>query len=94
MTVNNRSGENYDYELVVEGILDQRWSEWFPGMNISHRSDGNTVLRGEVVDQSALQGILQKICGLNMALISINKVEGQNTADMGNGELQEERSEQ
>ena len=39
------------YEIRVKGHLDGRWSEWFDGLTITHLDSGETVLRGEIVDQ-------------------------------------------
>jgi hypothetical protein len=39
------------------------------------REAGTTVLTGFVRDQAALQGLLQRIAGLGLALISANAVE-------------------
>ena len=48
------------YELRVEGHLDARWAPWFDGLTLTHETDGTTNLRGPVVDQAALHGLLQK----------------------------------
>jgi hypothetical protein len=62
------------YEIKVMGILSSEWSDWFSGLEINHLTDEEgittTVLTG-ILDQSALQGILIKIFGLNLKLISV-----------------------
>ena len=63
------------YEIRVEGVLDQRWSDWFDGMQISSQSGGVTVIAGPVVDQAALHGLLAKVRDLNLPLISIRRIE-------------------
>jgi hypothetical protein len=45
----------YDYEIRLQGYLDQRWSAWFDGLTISYESDGSTRLRGPFVDEAARQ---------------------------------------
>jgi hypothetical protein len=40
-----------------------------------YQEDGDTLLRGPVVDQSALHGILKKIRNLGMPLLSVNTVD-------------------
>src|SRR4051812_47446467 len=50
-----------NYEIRVEGHLDLQWSEWLDGLTISHDGEGNSVLRGRIVDQAALHGVLMKI---------------------------------
>ena len=65
------------YEIRIEGHLDQRWSDWFDGLAISHEDDGTTTLRGGVTDQSELHGLLAKVRDLGAALISVTPVEHQ-----------------
>ena len=64
------------YEIVVDGHLGARWAAWFDGFAISNEADGTTVLRGFVVDQSALHGLLQRLRDIGIPLISLTAVEG------------------
>jgi hypothetical protein len=59
------------YEICLEGRLDDRWAAWFDGLSLTHESDGTTVLRGSVVDQAALHGLLQKVRDLGLPLVSV-----------------------
>ena len=65
------------YQIKISGRLDQRWIDWFDGMQISTEmtAKGNpiTVLTGPVIDQVALRGLLTKIWDLNMELIAVQK---------------------
>jgi hypothetical protein len=61
------------YEIRVEGLLSERWSDWFEGLTIQNESSGETMLRGVFIDQAALFGILTKIHALNLTLISVNR---------------------
>lgn len=61
------------YEIRVAGYLTEFWSDWFEGLQISNQPDGETVLRGKIVDQAALLGLLNKIYALNLTLISVNR---------------------
>jgi len=63
------------YEIRVKGHLDGRWSEWFDGLQISNSENGVAVLSGEIVDQAALHGVLNKVRDLNLALISVTSVD-------------------
>ena len=56
------------------------------GLNILLEEDGNTVLAGAVVDQSALHGILKKVRDLGMPLVSVNLV-GSVSEDLLTGDL-------
>ncbi len=64
----------YTYEIRVQGQLDQHWSAWFNGMAISYDADGNTVLRGPLVDEAALHGVLSKVRDLALPLLAVNRV--------------------
>lgn len=61
----------FTYEIRVEGYLTERWSDWFGGLAIARDSDGTTLITGTFEDQAALLGILAKIQGLNLILISV-----------------------
>jgi hypothetical protein len=63
------------YQIRLQGHLSQRWTDWFEGLTITHEEDGDTLLRGPVVDQSALHGILKKIRNLGMPLLSVNTID-------------------
>ncbi len=63
------------YEIRVKGHLDQHWSEWFGGLVITYDSDENTVLRGSLVDQAALHGVLIKVRDLGVPLLAVNGVD-------------------
>ncbi len=63
------------YTICIKDYLDSLWEHWFEGMTITHTDDGGTVLTGELVDQSALYGLLEKIHTLNLSLISFQQVD-------------------
>jgi hypothetical protein len=60
------------FKIRIQGHLSPQWQDWFEGLTITLEEDGNTLLNGPVVDQSALHGILKKIRNLNMPLLSVN----------------------
>jgi hypothetical protein len=57
-------------EIHIKGQIDKNWSDWLEGLSISYQQT-ETVLTGLVQDQSALYGILIKICDLGLPLISL-----------------------
>ena len=57
--------------IKVGGHLDKQWKEWLDNMEIKFEGK-NTILIGDVADQSALYGIITKIRDLNLKLISID----------------------
>lgn len=61
-------------EIRVSGQLESAWAEWFEGLSLIVQSDGTTILRGPVIDQAALQGVLRRIGSLGLTLISVNLV--------------------
>jgi hypothetical protein len=75
------------YELRISGHLDDHWSAWFGGSTLTRESDGTTTLRGPVVDQAALHGLLGRIRDLGLKLISVQAVDdprcGQSPAQEG-----------
>ena len=63
------------YEIRVSGHLSPQWMEWFEGMTITLEDDGNTLLNGSVADQAALHGLLKKTRDLGLPLVSVNRVQ-------------------
>jgi hypothetical protein len=59
------------YEVRVEGHLDEHWSIWFGGVDLTHEVDGTTTLRAVVEDQAALHGLLARVRDLGLALVSV-----------------------
>ena len=64
------------YEIVVDGHLGARWAAWFDGFTVTNQADGTAVLRGSVVDQAALHGLLQRLRDIGIPLISLTPLEG------------------
>jgi hypothetical protein len=62
------------YEIRVQGRLDDRWSAWLDGLDLSH-SDGITVVRGSIPDQAALHGLLQKLRDIGLPLLSVARTD-------------------
>ncbi len=62
------------YEIRIKGHLENRWANWFEGLTITTLDNGETMLPGPVVDQSALHGLLRKVRDLGMPLISVIRV--------------------
>jgi hypothetical protein len=62
------------YEVRLDGHLDEHWSTWFDGMAVTRADDGTTTLRGHLVDQAALHGLLTKVRDLGASLLSVEVV--------------------
>ena len=68
------SGDQYEaglYEIRLKGHLDDKWVDWFEGLTITRGDNGETVLRGPLVDQAALHGLLRKVRDLGLPLLSV-----------------------
>ena len=63
------------YEIRIQGHLDQHWSEWFDGLDITYDVDDNTVLRGPLLDEAALHGVLIKVRDLVLPLLAVNRID-------------------
>jgi len=61
------------YEIRIQGTLSPDWAEWFEGMEI-RQEEGQTILKGRIVDQAALHGLLTRVRNLNLTLLSMNPV--------------------
>jgi len=57
-------------EIRVKGQIDRDWSDWIGGLVISYTDEGNTILTGQVRDQAALYGLLEKLSNVGMQLLS------------------------
>ena len=63
------------YEIRIEDGLDEGWTAWFDGMQITNEPDGVTVITGTVTDQCALHGVLAKVRDLGLPLLSVQRIE-------------------
>ena len=70
-----------NYELRVEGHLDERWATWFDGLTLFRGDDGTTTLRGGVTDQAELHGLLAKVRDIGATLISVQSTNTRNCHD-------------
>lgn len=61
------------YEIKVQGHLDQRWSNWFAGLEVTNLDDDEALISGSLPDQAALHGLLERIRDLNLKLNSVSR---------------------
>lgn len=59
-------------EIIVEGQIDETWVEWFEEFSLTTTERNQTILIGEVSDQSALYGTITRLRDLGLKLISVN----------------------
>ncbi|HEV7664127.1 MAG TPA: hypothetical protein VGQ62_11375 [Chloroflexota bacterium] len=67
--------ETGQYEIRLKGHLDARWAAWFDGLSLIQESDGTTLIRGSVIDQAALHGLLSKVRDLGLPLVAVRQVD-------------------
>ena len=59
------------YEIVVRGRLSSRYESAFDGATLVPRR-GQTTLRADLIDQSQLYGLLNRLRDLGIELVSVN----------------------
>ena len=63
------------YFIHIRGHLDKRWEKVLSGFDLIHEVtalDGPiTIVKGDVVDQAALYGLIRRFQGLGIELISV-----------------------
>lgn len=68
------------YQFRLKGHLDKSWAEWLNDMSIVQQPDGTTLITGQIADQAALFGLLNRLRDLGMPLLSVNNLEPDNRA--------------
>jgi hypothetical protein len=58
------------YRIIVRSELSDKYAVAFEGM-VMEAKDGVTVLTGKIIDQPHLYGILERINGLGLELLSV-----------------------
>ncbi len=66
---------NQAYEIHVKGHLSQDWAGWLENLQMCCLENGEMILSGFLADQAALMGILNKLNGLNLAILSVCKLD-------------------
>ena len=64
-----------DYEIRIRGRLSDSLSGAFEDFNTSVKP-AETVMRGELRDQSELHGVLDQIQSLGLELIEVRRIDG------------------
>ena len=63
------------YRIAIKGVLGEGWSNRLGGLEIVHArsADGQamTILSGEMVDQTALLGVLNTLYDLHLPIVSV-----------------------
>lgn len=64
-----------NYEIRLQGYLGENAAIWFDGFDVERTPEGETVLRGAVMDQAALHGILARIRDLGLTLTLVRQIQ-------------------
>lgn len=65
-----------DVEIFIKGQIDEHWSEWLGGLQITHVGQEQSKLSGAIADQATLYGIVTKLRDLDLDLVSLTMKEG------------------
>ncbi|MDX2417343.1 MAG: hypothetical protein QNK19_07770 [Xanthomonadales bacterium] len=72
-----------NYEIKVQGWLDETWSDWMSGMQIKvYIPEGKkpvAILNGRLKDQSELLGVLNNLYELHLPILSVSVVSQNNS---------------
>jgi hypothetical protein len=71
MATTSEKSKKSVYRIIVNGVLDSRWADWFDGLDLEPVGEKDTALIGPVEDQAALHGILSKVRDLGLTLLSV-----------------------
>ncbi len=66
------------YEFRVHGRLSRQSAPWFEGMEIAVDeavTPVQSIIRGYMIDQAALYGLISRIRDLGLTLISVKRIE-------------------
>jgi len=63
-----------NYEITVRGRIGPALVDAFEGMTVTAAST-DTLLRGRIVDQAALHGVLELIESLGLELLGVRRVD-------------------
>src|SRR5919197_1154014 len=74
-TVHAEVIEPVQYEIRIEGVLDERWSCWFDGMQITTQQPGVRAIKGRVAEQAPLHGLIARLRDLGIPLISVRRLD-------------------
>ena len=60
------------YRIIVRGELDSRFASLFNGMQME-RIAGETVIKGRVIDQAQLHGLIERCGELGLEILSVEQ---------------------
>jgi hypothetical protein len=73
------ANQSIQYQICLDGKLDDRWLRWFEGLEVETSDEDQTVICGEF-DQSALHGLFNRIRDLGVTIISVQRHSGRKSS--------------
>jgi len=67
----------YGYEIRLKNHLDKQWANWLDGWTITNIGIGEVILTCSETDHAGLHGVLDKIRDLNLTIISVQQIDGE-----------------
>jgi hypothetical protein len=82
--VNQNAATPHIYRIDVEGYLHDQWAAWLSETvirmdNLADDSGGTTIV-AVVPDQAGLRGLLNKLWDLNLPLVAVTRLAGDESA--------------
>jgi hypothetical protein len=77
------------YEFCVSGRLSQTGASWFEDMSLTVNegtTPPQTIIRGYVLDRAALHGLINRIRDLGLTLLSVQRIDGEESTEHKNSE--------
>ena len=66
---------NAHYRIRICNCKEIVWAEWFDGFIVEKQEGGEIHLVGQIEDQSAMHGVLNKVRELGFTLLSIEQID-------------------
>ena len=66
------------YQIIVEGWIDPSWVDRLEGMMVFPvlmKSNSQTILDRELIDQAALSGVLNTLYELHLPVVSVKRLD-------------------
>ena len=63
----------YFYRIRFRGALDERQAAWFDGLCLNPAGEGESLLLGWLSEKAALHGVIGRIRGLGLEVLSVEK---------------------
>lgn len=65
-------GAGFECQIQFQNHMDNCWHNWFDGLQIENMSNGEVRVSGQLPDQAAVFGLLNKVRDLNLKVISFS----------------------